>query len=180
MVRDNDWSSQKSHLPFFINHEFLIPMIFFVGMLITDKVRLYLSVMGIQVYDVGLINPLLFYAGISYIAVSLSFKSFLRWSKFRLSQKHPLINFTLNFSLFILPILTIILNPLLVLPLLIIHWFSHVRSPEEAEAKGRVSFASRKYTLLVMQIILCIAAYFVISYDIPTLQQLTLWEWLRN
>jgi hypothetical protein len=90
------------------------------------------------------------------------------------------VNFILNFMLFSLPILTIIVNPLCVLPLLVVHWFSYVRSPEPAEQKGRVKFLAKKSTLVCLQIVLCFAAYFLVSYDIPTISELTLWAWLSG
>lgn len=180
MTREIDWSGSKSHIPFFLNHEFFIPLILFCGMLVTEKVRLYLSVMGFKIYDPTLINPLLFYAAISYLAVAYSFKSFLRWSHFRLSQYHPIINVFLNFTMLGLPILTIIVNPLLIFPLLAVHWFSHVRSPSPAEAKGRVGLLSRSYTLIILQMALCFVAYYILSKDITTLRELTLWTWLKS
>lgn len=180
MAAKDRWSN-KSHYPvFFLNHEFLIPFILFGGMLVTDKVELALAVMGIRVYDPDHIVPLLFYAGTTYIAVTYSFRSFMRWSRFRLSQQHPLINFILNISMAILPIAAIIINPLLLLPLLVIHWFSHVRSPDPEEIDRHLPALKRTYMLIVMQIILCFAAFVLVSFEVRTLQELTLWGWLAS
>ena len=179
-MRDNDnWSKPKSSHPvFFLNQEFFFPLILFALMFVNKEVEVALAVLGIRVYDSTHIIPLLFYAGTAYIAIIYCFRSFMRWSHFRLSQQHPLLNFIMNAGLALLPLASIIINPLLLLPLLVIHWFSHVRAPDPKEIKFNMSLFRRTYFLIVMQIALCFVAFVRVSFEVSTIQQLTLWGWL--
>ncbi len=173
-------TNKKSFPIFFLNHEFVLPALLFFGMLITERVELILSVLGFRFYETDNLVPLLFYAGMTYIAVLYSFRSFMRWSRFRLSQHHPIFNSFLNILIATLPMASIIVTPLLLFPLLVIHWFSHVRSPEPEEAKGHVGFLSRTYVLILSQMALAFAGLMIVSMKVQTLSDLVFWGWLSG
>lgn len=178
MSSETHWSNRKSRSIFLFNHDFFMPLILFSGMLVTDRLEVMLSVLGVRVYDSDHIVPLLFYSGITFMAISYSFKSFIRWSKFRMSQQHPLINFFLNINMTLLPIAAIVIHPLLILPLLVIHWFSHVRSPEIDEVKYNFGILKRTYFLIIMQLVICYIAIFIVSFHLDIISDLTMWNWM--
>lgn len=172
--------NKTSHPIFFLTHEFVIPALLFAGMIFTARVELILSVLGFRIYDSSQLIPLLFYAGTTYMAVVYSFRSFLRWSRFRLSQNHPMFNNLLNILIVTLPMGAIIVCPLFLFPLLVVHWFSHARSPEPEEAKGQVPLLCRSYFLVLSQIALLFVGFTIVSKDLSSVADLVFWGWLSG
>lgn len=173
-------ANKKSYPVFFLNHEFLIPLVLFIGMMATERVEIILNVLGFRIYDSSSLTPLLYYAGTSYIAVIYSFRSFQRWSRFRLSQNNPVLNMFLNLLIVGMPMVSIVICPLFLFVLLLVHWFSHMRSPNVEEAKGYVAPLSRTHALIWGQIFLLFFGFFIVSNHVRSLGDLVFWGWLSS
>lgn len=68
--------------------------------------------------------------GVMIMAVSLSFSGFHRWSRFALSRDHPLLDYTMNIAVVVLPLLAAYLSPLFLPVVITLHVISHLRSPD--------------------------------------------------
>jgi hypothetical protein len=169
---------RKSFPAFFVVHEFIVPFFLFLGMLLSEKVEIALSVLGFQLYKTEHLVPLLLYIGCVYISVTYAFRSFERWSRFRLSQRHPIVNTFLNLLLITMPLASIIVSPVLIFPLLFVHWFSHVRSPDPLEVKGNLNFVFRRYAAVLSQMILvCWGVSVLLHTTNFGINDLFFWRW---